>query len=122
MTMVSGDLSEITIGEEEIVTLLGNLLDNAIEACERLAQGKVIQFKMVVEADSLVLSVRNPVKEAVRIRDNRIVTGKRDKERHGIGLLNVDSVIRRNHGTSVLKCEDGWFTFAAMIPVGRAGE
>ena len=122
MTMVSGDLSGITIGEEEIVTLLGNLLDNAIEACERLAQGKVIQFKMVVEDDSLVLSVRNPVKEAVRIRDNRIVTGKRDKEKHGIGLLNVDSVIRRNNGTSVLKCEDGWFTFAAMIPVGRAGE
>ena len=117
MTMVSGNLSELTIGEEDIVTLLGNLLDNAIEACEKLSENKVIQFKMVLEEEQLVLSIRNPVKDAVQIKDNRIVTSKQDKSQHGIGLLNVDSVIRKNNGTSVLKCEAGWFTFAAMIPL-----
>ncbi len=117
MTMVSGDLSRLTISEEDIVTLLGNLLDNAIEACEKLTENKVIQFKMVLEEDQLVLSIRNPVKDAVQIKGNRIVTSKRDKSQHGIGLLNVDSVIRKNNGTSVLKCEDGWFSFAAMIPL-----
>ncbi|MDE5598808.1 MAG: GHKL domain-containing protein, partial [Lachnospiraceae bacterium] len=119
MTMVSGDLSELTISEEDIVTLLGNLLDNAIEACEKLSENKVIQFKMVLEEEQLVLSIRNPVKDAVRIKDNRIITSKQDKSRHGIGLLNVDSVIRKNNGTSVLKCENGWFTFAAMIPLDK---
>ena len=117
MTMVSGNLSGLTISEEDIVTLLGNLIDNAIEACEKLAENKVIQFKMVLEEDQLVLSIRNPVKDAVQIKDNRIVTSKRDKSQHGIGLLNVDSVIRKNNGTSVLKCENGWFSFAAMIPL-----
>ena len=117
MTMVSGDLSGLTISEEDIVTLLGNLLDNAIEACEKLAENKVIQFKMVLEEEQLVLSIRNPVKDAVQIKNNRIVTSKRDKSQHGIGLLNVDSVIRKNNGTSVLKCENGWFSFAAMIPM-----
>lgn len=117
MTMQVNDLSELTIGEEEIVTLLVNLLDNAIEACEKLSEQKVIQFKMVLEEEELVLSVRNPVKEPVKIKDNRIVTSKQDKVRHGIGLLNVDTVIRQNGGTSVLKCEDGWFYFAAGIPM-----
>ena len=117
MTMVSGNLSELTISEEDIVTLLGNLLDNAIEACEKLDENKMVQFKMILEEEQLVLSIRNPVKDAVRIKDNRIVTSKQDKSRHGIGLLNVDSVIRKNNGTSVLKCENGWFTFAAMIPL-----
>ncbi|MDE6845491.1 MAG: GHKL domain-containing protein [Lachnospiraceae bacterium] len=117
MTMVSGDLSGLTISEEDIVTLLGNLFDNAIEACEKLDVNKVIQFKMVQEEGQLVLSIRNPVKEQVRIKDNRIVTSKRDKSQHGIGLMNVESVVRKNNGTSVLKCEDGWFTFAAMIPM-----
>lgn len=121
MTMICGDLSGLMISEEDIVTLLGNLLDNAIEACGKIRQNKVIQFKMVVEDDQLVLSIRNPVEEALRIRDNRIVTSKRNKEQHGIGLKNVDSVIRKNNGTSVLKCEDGWFTFAAMIPMEAAG-
>ncbi|MDE7428225.1 MAG: GHKL domain-containing protein, partial [Lachnospiraceae bacterium] len=106
MTMVSGDLSGLTISEEDIVTLLGNLLDNAIEACEKLAENKVIQFKMVLEEDQLVLSIHNPVKDAVQIKDNRIVTSKRDKSQHGIGLLNVDYVIKKNNGTSVLKCEN----------------
>ena len=117
MTMVSGDLSGLTISEEDIVTLLGNLLDNAIEACEKLSGNKVIQFKMIIEEGQLVLSIRNTVKDAVKIEDNRIVTSKRDKSQHGIGLMNVDSVIRKNNGTSVLKCEDGWFSFAAMIPM-----
>lgn len=122
MTMQVNDLSELTISEEEIVTLLVNLLDNAIEACEKLSEHKVIQFKMVLEEEGLVLSVRNPVKEPVKIKENRIVTSKRDKGRHGIGLLNVDTVVRQNGGTGILKCEDGWFYFAAVIPMDGGEE
>ncbi len=119
MTISVNNLSELTLGEEELVTLLVNLLDNAIEACEKLTENRVIQFKMVQEEDGLVLSVRNPVKVPVRIKDGRIATAKRDRSCHGIGLLNVDAVIRKHNGTSVLKCEDGWFYFAAMIPTER---
>lgn len=116
ITMDANDLSDLTISEEDIVTLLGNLLDNAIEACEKLEQDRVIRFKMILEEEQLVVSIRNPVKDPVQIRNNRIVTNKSDKSRHGIGLLNVDSVVRKNHGTYVLKCEDGWFSFSAVIP------
>lgn len=117
MTVVVNDLSELTMRTEEIVTLLVNLLDNAIEACEKVSGDKVIQFKMTLEAREVVLSVRNPTAETVRIKDNRIVTSKRDKSLHGIGLLNIEEVIRKNNGTSVIKCEDGEFGFSAMIPL-----
>lgn len=119
MTILVNDLSGLVISEEETVTLLVNLLDNAIEACSKLTENKVIQFKMMMEDEALVLSVRNPVREPVRIKDGRIETAKHDKTRHGIGLLNIDAVIRKNGGTSVLKCEDGWFYFAAMIPLAE---
>ena len=117
MTMVCNDLSGLTVSEEDLVVLLGNLLDNALEACEKLEHNRVIQVKMVLEEEQFVLAVRNPAREPVQSKDNRILTSKRDKERHGIGLLNVDDVIRRNGGTSVLKWEDGWFSFTAVIPV-----
>lgn len=117
MTMVCNDLSGLTVSEEDLVVLLGNLLDNALEACEKLEHNRVIQVKMVLEEEQLVLAVRNPAREPVQSKDHRILTSKRDKERHGIGLLNVDDVIRRNGGTSVLKWEDGWFSFTAVIPV-----
>lgn len=119
MTMAANDLSKTSVSEEDIVTLLVNLLDNAIEACEKLENGRVIQCKIVLEDGELIISIRNPVKEPVQIRGKRIVTGKRDKSRHGIGLLNVDEVVRKNGGTSVLKCEDGWFGFTAVIPAGE---
>lgn len=117
MTVSVNDLSSLTMSEEDIVTVLVNLLDNAIEACDKLEDNKVIQFKMAVEEGQLILSVRNPVNEPVKIKGNRIISTKQAKGEHGIGLLNVHSVVQKNKGTSILKCEGGWFLFSAMIPV-----
>lgn len=115
MTMAVNDLSGLAVSEEEIVVLLVNLLDNAIEACGRLTCDKIIQFKMMLEDGQMVLSIRNPVEDAVKIKGKRIPSGKSEAAQHGIGLMNVDSVIRKNGGTSVLRCEDGWFFFSAII-------
>lgn len=118
MVLAVNDLSGLTMEDEDLVTLLVNLLDNAIEACEKLEGGKkVIQFKMVQEEEQLILSVRNPVKEPVEIRENKVVNSGKQGPGHGIGLLNVEEVIKKNHGTSTLQCRDGWFHFAAMFPV-----
>ena len=116
MPLSINGLSELTMGEEDIVILLGNLLDNAIAACEKLEADRIIQFKMTFENGQLILSVRNPVKEPVIIKENKVITGRRGASRHGIGLLNVDSVIKKHGGTSVIKCDNGWFYFSAIIP------
>lgn len=117
MTIAVNDLSALKMSEEDTVILLVNLIDNAIEACGKVESGRIIRFKMLIEDDELILSVSNPVKEPIAIKDKRVLSTKQDDRNHGIGLLNVDSVINRNGGTSVLKCADGWFCFSAMIPV-----
>lgn len=116
MTLMLNDLSALSISEEEIVILLGNLLDNAIAACEKLDSHRIIRFKMTLEKGQLILSVHNPVKEPVLIKDNRVVSRERRGPRHGIGLINVDSVIRKHGGDSVIKYDNGWFYFSAIIP------
>lgn len=115
MAISIGDLAKLALKEEDIVTLLVNLLDNAIEACEKLKEDRMIYFKMVLEDGQLILSVRNPVAEPVKIRGNTVITTKKDKSVHGIGLKNVDSVIQRNNGTSVIQCKNGMFSFSAII-------
>lgn len=115
MTFVINDLSGLAMPEEDLVALLTNPLDNAIEACEK-SEHHSIQFKMVMEEGQLILSVRNPVDSPVLIKNNTVVTSKKDAACHGIGLSNVDAVVRKYHGTSVLKCEDGWFSFAVVFP------
>lgn len=116
LVMAVNDLSGLTMGREEIVTLLVNLLDNAIEACEKLDRDRLIQFKLMLEDGELTLSVRNPVKEPVEIKGKRILTTKDHKDSHGFGMLNINTVIENNHGTSILECRDGWFYFSAVIP------
>lgn len=117
MTMLVNDLSGLDMNEEDIVTLLVNLIDNAVEACEELDCNRVIQFKMILEAEQLVLSIRNPVRNPVKISGKTITTTKKKASEHGIGLLNVNSVIEKTGGISVLKCQEGWFCFSAIIPV-----
>lgn len=116
MTLAVNDLSELTMKEEDVVILLVNLIDNAIEACEKLKENKVIWFKMMLEEEELILSIRNPVEKEASVKHKRIATSKRDREKHGIGLINIDEVIKRNNGTSVLGYEGGCFYYSAMIP------
>ncbi len=111
------DLSGLMMREEDLVTLLVNLLDNAIEACCRLQEGteRVIWFQMVKEEGQMILSVRNPVDEPVEIRGKTLPTRKQGEGSHGIGLLNVDGVVQRYGAVSALRCEGGFFSFSAVF-------
>lgn len=119
ITMSVNDLSGLTMKEEDIVTLLVNLLDNAMEACEKLDTGRIIRLKMILEDGELTLSVKNPFAGTLKRKGNIFLTTKEESAGHGIGLLNVNEVIRKCGGTCVVKEEDGWFCFYAVIPAAE---
>uniref|UniRef100_UPI002A829BC3 ATP-binding protein n=1 Tax=Eisenbergiella porci TaxID=2652274 RepID=UPI002A829BC3 len=119
ITMSVYDLSGLTMKEEDIVTLLVNLLDNAMEACEKLDTGRIIRLKMILEDGELTLSVKNPFAGTLKRKGNIFLTTKEESAGHGIGLLNVNEVIRKCGGTCVVKEEDGWFCFYAVIPAAE---
>ena len=98
------------------VVILANLLDNAIEACEKLDCNKVIRLKLVKEKQQMVLSVQNPVAVPVEIKNNDIQTGKGDKKNHGIGLKNIQMVLDKYGGIGRIRCDKGWFYYTAVIP------
>ena len=103
--------------EEDIVIVLGNLLDNAIAECERLlasgSRGTLIVLKLVYEEGSMILSVRNPVREKVEIIDN--IVQKEHGSGHGIGLLNVRSVVEQYDGDLVLACDKKEFKAVVIL-------
>ena len=53
------DLSELKMKDEDVVTILANLLNNAIEACEKCEDKKVIKFKFFKEDDKIIIAVKN---------------------------------------------------------------
>ena len=97
--------------------VLGNLLDNAIAECERVvaggAKGAVIFLKMALEDGHLILSVKNPVLEKVRIEDHTVQ--KKYTDGHGIGLLNVKAVVEKYRGDMALDCDSKEFRVAIML-------
>lgn len=112
----ANDLSDLWLEEQDIVSLLSNLLDNAIEASEKLENNRIIQMKLIRENRQFVLSIRNPVSEPVSIENDQIQTGKEDKKKHGIGLKNVQMVLDKYDGIGMMRYEEGNFYYTAVIP------
>lgn len=109
------DLSELGIPTEMIVVILSNLLDNAIEACERYSGEKVIQLSMIL-ADKLTLSIRNTTEPVQFIVNGFPITTKSDKQNHGYGLQNVERLLDDLNAEHAWSYQDNWFSFVAEIP------
>lgn len=110
------DLGNLKMEEEDIVTLVANLLDNAIEACEKITKGdKVIKLRFLDEGGKIIISVRNPVAEQVHLGEKGLFTTKKDKNEHGIGMLNIENVVKKYNGESIWSCNDGYFTHSVII-------
>lgn len=116
LSFYGNDLSDLWLQEQDAVSLLSNLLDNAIEACEKLEGERKIWIKLVREKRQFVLSIRNPVSEPVVIKDNEIFTSKEDKRKHGIGLKNVQMILDKYEGMGMMRYEKGCFSYTAVIP------
>ena len=116
----ANDLSDLWLEEQDAVSLLSNLLDNAIEACGKLESERKIWVKLVREKRQFVLSIRNTVSEPVDIQDDAIPTSKEDKRKHGIGLKNVQMILDKYQGMGMMRYEEGCFSYTAVIPEIKA--
>lgn len=109
------DLSGIVIDSMDMTVVMNNLLDNAIEACQKVPQEMRNIYVQLILEDSLFLSVRNRSLPVV-IVDNTIATTKIPAELHGYGLQNVKTVLEKYDAFFTMQYENGYFSFAAEIP------
>ena len=104
-----GAIPEKGIASSDLCTILGNLVDNAIESTKRLSGEKYIRIEATARELFFVLSIVNPVNERVVIKNNRIKTTKSDSKNHGIGLKNVGRIAEKYGGKFRLSCDDREF-------------
>ena len=116
LSLTVGDLHGVMMDGEDIVVILGNLLENAINECEKTVESggtAVIGVKMVERGSGFMLTVRNPVKEKVEITNNKVQSESSDG--HGIGLMNVEKTVRKYGGDFAISCDDKEFFAVVMI-------
>ena len=111
------DLSPVVIDMADLTTLIGNTLDNAIEASEKLqTTERQILVQLLLEDDELFFSVRNRSLPVAFIPGQLPPSTKEDPSFHGFGLENVRTILRKYKSVYALNYEDGWFNFATDLP------
>lgn len=111
------DLSELKMKDEDVVTILANLLNNAIEACELCEDKKVIKFKFVKEDDIIIIAVKNTFNYDVIYENGEIKSTKTSNvDEHGVGIKNVLKIIDKYDGSYVIEDKDKEFFFSIIIP------
>ncbi len=105
------------IEKMDLIVIMDNLLDNAIEAAKRCEAGyiKVYLYAQNNSHFSVVKIVNNYTDE-IKVRNGQILTSKDDKTKHGFGIQNVRVVAEKYNGFLHNFYEDGVFTAVAMIP------
>lgn len=111
------DLSEIRMKEEDLVVVLSNLLNNAIEACEQHRNERWIKLKFVKEEKAVILSVKNTFSHEIKCINGEIRTTKEyEKEEHGVGMKNIRDTVAGYGGICTVQYHGGEFFFSIMIP------
>lgn len=109
------DLSNLTLSDMDIVTILTNLLNNAMEACED-CENKVIKLKFVIEDDQTIISVKNSLAHKPKQEKDTFLTSKTlMAEEHGMGIQNVCDVLKKYDAKYLIDYNEKEFSFSIII-------
>lgn len=102
----------------DLYTLVGNALDNAIEAVLPLpAAERLIRLRVQEKAGLVFLQIENPYAGALELRNGLPLTHKEDKQNHGFGLKSIRDVGEKYQGILNLKTESGLFVLRLSFPL-----
>lgn len=101
----------------DLSLILGNLLENAVEAAEKVEENRYINVKMKFDKNNLLLFVENSYKgKLLKTRDSRLKSTKSDAENHGVGLASVYRAVAKYHGSVIIEdSEPGKFKIRIVL-------
>lgn len=107
---------DISISDIDLSVIIGNLLDNAMEACMKLPdKERFIRIYIDIIKKQLYISVTNSMPEQPGKPDERFLSSKGGP--HGFGLLRIDSIVEKHGGYVNRKADIGIFSTEIMLPL-----
>lgn len=104
--------------EIDITSVLGNLLDNALEAAKKCDKGIVSVALYMENGGSLAICrIENNYVGELRNEGTKLLTTKENPELHGIGLQNVKRLVDRYSGYIQQEYEKGVYVTTVILPV-----
>ena len=96
---------QLKIQGTDLGVLLGNLLDNAIEACQEFQGEKKIRLLMEYQNSGVVIHCENPCNEDTET----LQTKKKDKINHGFGMGSIAQIVKKYDGFWEYQMKSGLF-------------
>lgn len=103
----------------DLYAILGNAMDNAIEAVEKFKHVEKRQIDVCIYRSQqfLVMNIINPMKEKLVYEEELPRTTKKDTLHHGYGLKSIQYMVRKYHGCLNISEEDNCFSLKILIPI-----
>ena len=119
--LVSGTFSDFyRVDDVDLAVLLGNLMDNAIEAVTKLdREEKLIEVTLSVVNGYQNIIVKNDVADSVISENEKLFTTKDNKRSHGFGLKSVRNLTEKYNGICEFYEEDGKFCVQIALPLDQ---
>ena len=108
---------EVGISGVDLSVLIGNLLDNAMEACMRLEkkEDRFIRIYIDIIKKQLYISVINSMEGQANRSGAQYLSSKEGL--HGFGILRIDSIVSKYHGYINRQSEQGVFATEVTLPL-----
>ena len=108
---------EIPIKGTELSVFIGNLLDNALDACLKIEdeRKRFIRIYIDILKGQFYISVTNSMVGKASKLGNNYLSNK--GLNHGYGLWSVDQIVKKYNGFVNRQCEEGVFATEVMIPL-----
>ncbi len=106
----------ICIERYDLCVALGNLLDNAVEACKKVSNpdDRIISVSIVTGDNSMVIHIEN---SAERMIGSNFKTDKKDKLLHGYGISNVKAISEKYGGVFTIERKESSCESVLIFPI-----
>ena len=108
---------EMEVADSVLCGVLGNALDNAIEACDRVSEKeRLVKIFMKVERKNLFIEIKNRYDGTIfKTQDGRLISRKENPQEHGMGLRIMHELLEHADGNVETMWDEHVFTLRVMI-------
>ena len=91
--------NQLQMETTDLVTVIGNLIDNALTALHNVAvDNRRLLLKIVFNRQRLIIRISNPFIGEIQCKGGNIVSMKDNSGQHGYGLKNISKVVDKYKG------------------------
>ena len=105
------------ISDIDLSVILGNSLDNAIEATEQLEDinQRVISLSLQSEKGLLSIKLKNPISGQLITRNGQYLSTKSDHKNHGFGISSIRMLVEKYQGLMQIDTTENTFSLTILL-------